>query len=85
MYMIYLVTGYLWGLIPIIGDVNLLGMIVAPWFHIYFDIFGAMVQAYVFALLTGIYWSQEVEKGEIIMLEKKEKQERKIVAQQVQV
>lgn len=73
MYMIYLLTSYIWGLIPIIGEVNLLGMIVAPWFHIYFDIFGAMVQAYVFALLTGIYWSQEVEKGQEICITKEKK------------
>lgn len=63
MYMIYLVTSSLWGYIPVVGDVNLLGMIVAPWFHMYFDIFGALVQSYVFALLTSIYWTQEVEAG----------------------
>lgn len=59
--LIYVFTGYVWSFIPIIGEVNLLGMVVAPWFHIYFDLFEAMVQSYVFALLTCIYWSQEVE------------------------
>ena len=63
MFLIYLVTAKVWSFIPIIGDVNLLGMIVAPWFHMYFDIFGALVQAYVFSLLTSIYWTQEVEEG----------------------
>ena len=61
MYLIYLFTGWIWGFIPVIGQVNILAMIVAPWFHIYFDRFGALVQSYVFALLTSIYWSQEVE------------------------
>lgn len=61
MYLIYLFTGWIWGFIPVIGQVNILAMIVAPWFHIYFDLFGALVQSYVFALLTSIYWSQEVE------------------------
>lgn len=61
MYLIYLATGWLWGLIPVVGQVNLLAMVIAPWFHIYFDLFGALVQSYVFALLTSIYWSQEVE------------------------
>ena len=61
MYLIYLFTGWIWGFIPVIGQVNILAMIIAPWFHIYFDLFGALVQSYVFALLTSIYWSQEVE------------------------
>lgn len=59
--LIYVFTGYIWSFIPIIGEVNLLGMVIAPWFHMYFDLFEALVQSYVFALLTCIYWSQEVE------------------------
>lgn len=63
MFMIYWFTGWIWNFIPIIGKVNLLGMIIAPWLHMYFDIFDGLIQAYVFALLTGIYWSQEVAEG----------------------
>ncbi|MBR3259458.1 MAG: F0F1 ATP synthase subunit A [Mycoplasmataceae bacterium] len=63
MYIIYYATGQLFEYIPVIGQVNLLGMIIAPWFQMYFDIFGALIQAYIFALLTGIYWSQEVSEG----------------------
>lgn len=77
MYMIYVVTGTLWSKIPIIGDVNLLALVVAPWFHLYFDIFGAMVQSYVFALLTTIYWSQEVESGYTIQEQVKNKKMQK--------
>ncbi len=63
MYILYWFTSYIWGLIPVVGDVNLLGMIICPWLHIYFDIFDGLIQAYVFALLTGIYWTQEVNEG----------------------
>ncbi|WP_022935020.1 F0F1 ATP synthase subunit A [Mesomycoplasma moatsii] len=73
MYIIYWFTSYLWGFIPVIGEVNLLGMIIAPWLHMYFDIFDGLIQAYVFALLTGIYWTQEVNEG----LEIKEAKEHK--------
>lgn len=73
MYIIYWFTSYLWGFIPVIGEVNLLGMIIAPWLHMYFDIFDGLIQAYVFALLTGIYWTQEVNEG----LEIKEVKEHK--------
>ncbi len=76
MYIIYWVTGAVWGLIPIVGQVNLLGMIVAPWFHMYFDIFEALIQAYVFFLLTGIYWTQEVSEGLEIQKEKKHRKMR---------
>lgn len=64
MFLIYLLSGTIWGAIPIIGQVNLLGMIIAPWFHMYFDLFGSLIQSYIFALLTCIYWSTEVENGD---------------------
>ena len=73
MYIIYWSTTEVWSLIPIVGKVNLLGMIIAPWFHMYFDIFDGLIQAYVFALLTGIYWTQEVNEGLEIQENKKHK------------
>lgn len=78
MFFIYATTGMLWSYIPVIGSINLLGMIIAPWFHMYFDLFESSIQAFVFALLTTIYWSQEVEAGEEIKKEKKEKKEKKL-------
>lgn len=77
MFVIYYSAGALWGYIPVIGDVNLLGMLIAPWFHMYFDIFGALVQSFVFMLLTGIYWSNEVQAGNEIKEEKKQKDKEK--------
>lgn len=73
MYVIYWFTSSIWSYIPIVGQVNLLAMIITPWLHAYFDIFGGIIQAYVFALLTGIYWTQEVNEGLEIRHTKKAK------------
>lgn len=54
---------YLWGHIPYIGPVDLLAGIFLPFFSIYFDIFDGLIQAYVFAILTIAYWSNEMEAG----------------------
>ncbi|VEU77978.1 F0F1 ATP synthase subunit A [Mycoplasmopsis columbinasalis] len=35
--------------------------ILTPFLHMYFDIFGAFVQALVFSVLTVIYWTREAE------------------------
>ena len=40
---------------------NFLGAIVAPVFHLYFDVFGAYIQTTVFIFLSGIWISQEAE------------------------
>ena len=61
LYFLYLTTSTIWGYIPIIGEFNLLGPIIAPPLHLYFDIFSGIIQAFVFALLTMIYWAIEAE------------------------
>lgn len=76
-FMIYWLTNVIWSKIPYIGEVNLLGMVIAPVFHLYFDAFGGLIQAYVFALLTSIYWTQEVSEGIEIQKQKKDKKEQK--------
>lgn len=63
LYIVYYATGALWGKIPVIGQVNLLGSLIAMPLHAYFDIFGGLIQAYVFTLLTTVYWSLETEEG----------------------
>lgn len=78
MFLIYYVCSVLWGFIPVIGEINLLGMVVAPWFHMYFDLFGSLIQSYIFALLTCIYWSTEVEDGQEIQEVKKIAREERI-------
>lgn len=64
LYLIYAITGFVWGHIPVIGEFNLLGSVIAPVFHIYFDIFDGLIQAFVFTLLTMIYWTLEAETPE---------------------
>ncbi len=71
MFLIYYICSIAWGVIPVVGKVNLLGMVIAPWFHMYFDIFSTLIQSYIFALLTSIYWSQQVEEGEEMQEAKK--------------
>ena len=65
MFLLYYVTGSIWENIPYIGEMNLLGSIIAWPFHIYFDMFDGLVQAFVFTLLTMIYWTLEAETPEI--------------------
>jgi F-type H+-transporting ATPase subunit a len=55
MFLVYYVCSVAWGVIPVVGEINLLGMVIAPLFHMYFDLFGSLIQSYIFALLTCIY------------------------------
>ncbi len=61
MYLIYHVTGFIWGKIPVVGELNLLGSMIAPALHFYFDVFDGFIQAFVFTLLTMVYWTLEAE------------------------
>ena len=60
-YLLYYFTGWVWSHIPIIGHLNLLGIIIAPMFHMYFDIFSGLIQGFVFTLLTMIYWTLQTK------------------------
>lgn len=64
MYLLYHFTGWIWGFIPVIGEMNLIGPMLTPVFHVYFDIFDGLIQAFVFGLLTMIYWVLEAEEPE---------------------
>ena len=72
-FLLYYFTGWIWSFIPYIGNLNLLGVIIAPAFHMYFDIFSGLVQAFVFTLLTMIYWTIEAKEPP----KKKQKSSRK--------
>ncbi|WLP85874.1 F0F1 ATP synthase subunit A [Mycoplasma seminis] len=65
-FLVYSIFGYLWTLIPGIGNGNhewyFLAVLVSPALHFYFDLFGSTLQAYIFTLLTTVYWV--VEAGE---------------------
>ena len=62
MYLLYNFTGWIWGMIPVVGELNILGPMLTPFFHGYFDIFDGLIQAFVFTLLTMIYWVLEAEE-----------------------
>lgn len=49
--------------------------ILSPFFHMYFDLFGAFMQAMVFTILTSIYWASEAVKIEKKVKKSKIKQE----------
>ncbi len=58
--LLYEFLGFIWAHVPIIGPVDLLTMLITPWAHIYFDIFDGSIQAYIFTILTLIYWQAEM-------------------------
>ena len=60
LYLFYLLTQNIWGKIPAIGEVNIMGGILAPPLHFYFDIFDGLIQTYIFALLSLSYVGLEL-------------------------
>ncbi|EGV00442.1 F0F1 ATP synthase subunit A [Mycoplasmopsis columbina] len=73
LFLAYYVFGYLWTLIP--GQENNMWFFFAPIFtsflHLYFDVFGAFIQALIFTTLTVIYWTGEADS---VVKKKKNKQ-----------
>lgn len=67
MTMLYSFTGWLSGSIPVIGRFDFIGVIVAPWLHLYFDIFSGFLQAFLFVSLTtifiGIEYKEDLNNG----------------------
>lgn len=67
MTMLYTFTGWLSGTIPIIGGFDFIGVIIAPWLHLYFDIFSGFLQAFLFVSLTtifiGIEYKEDLNNG----------------------
>ncbi|WP_406613590.1 F0F1 ATP synthase subunit A [Mycoplasma corogypsi] len=57
---------------PNISGMIFLATIITPFLHFYFDLFGSTLQAYVFTMLTMVYWLVEVES------ETKEKSDSKV-------
>lgn len=54
MTLFYAFTGWLSSFVPIIGQFNFLGPILAPVLHAYFDLFAGFMQMYIFISLTTI-------------------------------
>ena len=59
MSMLYAFTGWLSSFVPVIGGINIFGVIIAPIIHLYFDLFAGFLQAFLFMTLTSILVSVE--------------------------
>lgn len=62
MTMLYSFTGWLSGSVPILGNFDFIGIFVAPWLHLYFDIFSGFLQAFLFVSLTTIFIAIEYKE-----------------------
>ncbi|BAP00963.1 ATP synthase A chain [Mycoplasmopsis californica HAZ160_1] len=61
MYATYFLSGWIWSVIFPGPQMYFFAVVITPWMHMFFDIFGALIQALIFSVLTTIYWSNEVE------------------------
>ena len=60
MSVIYQMLGSISKLIPVIGRFNIVGVIVAPVLHFYFDLFSGLMQAFIFITLTISFIGKEL-------------------------
>lgn len=58
--LLYGVTGNLWAKVPVIGQANFLIGGIAPFLHMYFDLFAGSIQALIFGMLTIVYWKLQM-------------------------
>lgn len=62
MSLVYAFTGWLSGVVPLIGNFNFIGVVVAPILHLYFDLFSGFLQAFIFLSLSLIFIGVEVSQ-----------------------
>lgn len=60
MSVIYQLFAMVSGAIPVIGQFNIIGVIVAPFLHMYFDLFSGVMQTYLFSTLTVSFIGNEL-------------------------
>ena len=60
MSVIYQLFAMVSGVIPVIGGFNIVGVLVAPVLHMYFDLFSGAMQTYLFSTLTVAFISNEL-------------------------
>lgn len=79
--LLYGFTGNLWAKIPVIGQANFLIGGIAPFLHMYFDLFTGSIQALIFGMLTIVYWKLQMvsqQKDEVeVKLPKKYRKKHK--------
>lgn len=59
MSLFYMFTAWLSQFIPVVGDFNFVGAVLAPVFHLYFDLFSGFLQAFLFISLSMIFIGNE--------------------------
>ena len=60
MSVIYQMLGAVSSKLPLIGEFNIIGVVVAPVLHFYFDLFSGLMQAYIFITLTISFIGKEL-------------------------
>lgn len=58
--LVYSFTGMLSAIVPILGQFNFVGLIIAPALHFYFDLFAGLIQTYIFISLTIAFIGKEL-------------------------
>lgn len=58
--LIYSFTAIVSGLVPFLGYFNFVGVVIAPAFHFYFDLFAGLIQTYIFISLTIAFIGKEL-------------------------
>lgn len=62
MSLLYAFTGWISQFVPLIGNFNFFGVIVAPILHLYFDLFSGFLQTFIFISLSIIFIGVEVSQ-----------------------
>ncbi|NLW14768.1 MAG: F0F1 ATP synthase subunit A [Erysipelothrix sp.] len=62
MTLLYQFTAMVSGYIPLVGGFDIFGVIIAPWLHLYFDLFSGFLQAFLFISLTTIFIGIEFQE-----------------------
>lgn len=65
MSLVYTFTGWLSSFVPVIGNINFLGVIIAPVLHLYFDLFSGFLQAFIFLSLSLIFIGVEIPEEQM--------------------
>ena len=60
MLLVYTFTAWVSSLVPVVGAVNFLGPVIAPFLHLYFDLFIGAIQVFIFISLTTVFIGNEV-------------------------
>lgn len=55
MSLLYAFTGWISSIVPVIGNFNFMGVVVAPILHLYFDLFAGFLQTFIFISLSIIF------------------------------